>query len=78
MKTKVVAVFMVVLLTVGLFAGCSQDSKDTEASGNNDAKTAEVVQTDAEQTEEDVEQEDKSYTFGATYMTLNNPFCRIK
>jgi ribose transport system substrate-binding protein len=69
MKTKVVAVFMGALLTVGLFAACSQDSKDTAAVGNNDAKTAEV-----EQTEEDAEQEGKSYTFGATYMTLNNPF----
>lgn len=64
MFKKVLAILLTAALVFSLFTGC----------GSKNTSTQQTSQSNQQQTSQSTEPAKKQYKFGATYMTMNNPF----
>lgn len=69
---KLLALLLVVILGVAIFSGCSQKDTGSTTSTKSNEDTEKKDTTDKDTSSN--QPEEKHYKFGATYMTLNNPF----
>ena len=63
---KVFVILLVFNMFIGMFTGCSHDKKIDTTSEETTGKSEEPLQLESDLR--------VTYKFGATYMTLNNPF----
>lgn len=63
MLKKVISIIATSLISISLLSGCGGDTGSSDTTSADTTVQASVSETDK-----------KTYTFGATYMTMNNPF----